>query len=237
MRLGIYGLKGDPVQTMHLALPEQAWTQHNLDSVEVVLAGQPVDKFEGVTDKEARFEMLEVGLADNDHFHASRVELDREGPSWMVETLLHYRNLHGPDVELFLIIGADRAPTIKNWHKADELVTLCTILVGPRDGLAVSEEWLKEVLPAGAKFGVIEMNASSTFIRKAVAAGWSIRYLVPDSIRAEIVARKLYLSPPAPVVAAPNSDSASPTATAQPVTPAAGTTDGAAETSGQPVNT
>jgi nicotinate-nucleotide adenylyltransferase len=188
MRFGIIGSKGDPWHNIHLALAEQAWQQHNLDWVYLLPAGQPVDKPEGVSDKEVRWRWTKLAARGNKRFRPSRLELDRKGPSYMADTLRALRRKHGDAAEMFLIIGEDRAPTIASWHEADVVVQMCTLLIGPRNpqGAKVDRQWLAQVLPAGARFDTIEYDLSSSFIRQVLRKGGSARYLAPDNILRDI---------------------------------------------------
>lgn len=195
-RIGIMGFKGDPLHWLHVLIAELARVQHKLDIVYCVTSGQPADKDpKEVTDKEIRHEMV-VALVGNDPYLVpSRVEIDRDGPSYMVDTIRHFRGLHEEDSQFFLIIGEDRAPTLKKWHQVDELVKLCTVLVAPRMNTAVDKKWCAEVLPAGTTFDTIEMEFSSTFIRRQRALGRDIRWLCPPEVIAVIEKHGLYAPP------------------------------------------
>lgn len=195
MRIGIMGFKGDPLHWMHVLLAELARVQHNLDKVYCVTAGQPVDK-KDVTDKEIRHQMVVATLKDDPYLIPSRIEVDRDGPSYMSDTLQEIKRLH-PDAELFLIIGQDRAPTIKDWHEPEVVIQLATLLVSPRASAAIDKEWLKSVLPEGARFDTIEWEMSSTWIRKQVELGRTVRWLVPAGGLAVLEEHKLYQPKPA----------------------------------------
>lgn len=185
MKIGIFGSKMDPPHVGHLVVAERARSIAKLDFVYLVPAGQPVDKASGVLDKELRFEMTEAAASTNQHFKASRLEIDREGPSYSIDTVLALRQLHGPEHEYFLIVGQDRAPTVANWHRADELIKLVALLVAPRPNTVKEELKLDTVLPKGATFEFMKGSVhdiSSTFLREEIAAGRSVRYLVPDPV-------------------------------------------------------
>jgi nicotinate phosphoribosyltransferase len=203
MRIGIMGAKGDPWHWMHFLVAELARVQHKLDRVYLVTAGQPVDKND-VTDKEIRHLTLTSVAGDDPYLIPSRVEIDREGKSYMSDTLRHFKKVHGDDAELFLIIGEDRAPTIVNWHEPEAICQLATFIIAPRMGLVrVEHEWLRSVLPKGARFETIELELSSSFIRKQREKGLNVRWLVPAAGITVLDEHQLYA---AKATAAPNTD-------------------------------
>ena len=191
MRIGVYGLTGDPLHNLHLAGPEQARVQLRLDFVLYVTSGQPVDK-PHVTDKNIRHAIVTAGTADNKDFIPTRVEVDREGPSFMADTLRAIRKEHGEQHEYFLIIGEDRVPTIASWHEPEAIAQLAQFAVLPRTSESLDKAALEAVLPKGSIAHPIELSWSSTFIRKQVKAGLSVRYLVPDTVLPEISQHALY---------------------------------------------
>lgn len=191
MRIGVYGLTGDPLHTQHLALPEQARTQLRLDFILYVTSGQPVDK-PHVTDKNIRHAIVVAGTASNEHFIPSRVEVDRDGPSYMADTLRAIRQQYGDEHEYFLIIGEDRVPTISSWHEPEAIAQLAQFAVLPRVSETLEKAALEAVLPKGSIAHPVEFSWSSTFVRKQVKAGMSVRYLVPDSVLPEIANHALY---------------------------------------------
>jgi nicotinate-nucleotide adenylyltransferase len=179
MRFGILGSSGDPWHRRHLAVGVQGKEQFNLDWVYLLPAGQPVGK-PNATNKDIRWQLTLAIANKNPKFRASRLEIDREGPSYMVDTLRELRRIHGSQAEMFLIIGEDRAPNVVTWHEATELVKMCTILVAPRGSRKLDPKWVESVLPPGSHFGIIEIDDSSSFIRKQIAEGKAVDYLVDD---------------------------------------------------------
>jgi nicotinate-nucleotide adenylyltransferase len=185
MRIGIFGSKVDPIHYGHLIIAECARVQYSLDIVYFVVAGQPVDKAACFFDKETRFKSVAAAIADNPKFRASDVEVNRQGPSYMVDTLRHFHNEHGDEkgTEYFLIIGEDRVPTISSWYKANEIIQLATFLVAPRGSRKLYPKRLVKKMPPGTKVNAVEspgFAVSSTFLREQINGGRSIRYMVPD---------------------------------------------------------
>lgn len=197
MNIGIVGSKVDPLHYGHLFLGERACEIAQLDLCYYLPVGQPVDKDEPITDREIRCEMAVAGTHHDPRFAVSRLEVDRPGYSYMVDTLRLLRAQHGDQHNYFLIIGADRAVGLDKWKSPAELVTLCEFLVANRAGEreAVSASWLKQVMPAGARaraLTVPNVNFSSTQVRALVRTGGDITYMVPPAVRRIIGRRGLY---------------------------------------------
>jgi nicotinate-nucleotide adenylyltransferase len=189
LRLGVFGGTFDPVHIGHLVLAEAAREQAKLDSVLFLPAGQPWRKPDReVTPMAHRLAMVSLAIAGNESFDVSTAELEREGPSYTAVTLTALRRDH-PGSELFFITGADALADMPNWRDPQRIVDLATILVAARGGEAPA--------PAveGARVQVVrmpEIGVSSSDLRQRVAAGASIRYLVPEPVRAYIAAHSLY---------------------------------------------
>jgi nicotinate-nucleotide adenylyltransferase len=195
LKIGVLGSGANPWTVSHLILGEQAAEQFDLDFVLLMPAGEPVDK--KVAPKAKRWKFTMTVARNNPRFVASRIEIDRDGPSYMVDTLSEIHRLF-PGAEVYLIIGEDRAPTIKNWKDASKIIDMSTIICGPRYGCEakVNADWLTSVLPAGARSGVVEIEYSATWIRKRIAAGKSVRYMVPDAELRDIKAVDAYAPAP-----------------------------------------
>lgn len=194
--LGIMGGAFNPIHSRHLMVAQAAIDQVGIDKVLFVPSGQPPHKKEGMLDKELRFEMVAAAVADNDRFEASRLEIDREGISWTIDTLKHLAAVHGSSVRLNFIIGEDNLDAIKNYDRRKEFLALCRLIVSPRataDATLLSR-W-KQELPE-ADLVILDCPAnevSSTTIRNWIAAGKSVRYLVHDAVFKILAAKKHYL--------------------------------------------
>ncbi|MGD9853773.1 MAG: nicotinate-nucleotide adenylyltransferase, partial [Planctomycetaceae bacterium] len=139
MRLGIYGGTFDPVHYGHLLLAEQCREQCALDEIWFVPAREPPHKqAETITPQSARLDMLEFALAGIPEFRISRIELDREGPGYTVDTL---RQLHedAPSRELFLLIGADSLRDFPSWREPQRILELATVVAVNRGAFAEEE--------------------------------------------------------------------------------------------------
>jgi nicotinate-nucleotide adenylyltransferase len=180
----------------------------DLEAVVWIPAGVPPHReIEQDPGPEARLEMVELTVASDERFAVSRIELDREGPSYTSDTL---RELHerSPDDELFLLLGGDQAVTLPSWHEPAEIFSLATVAVVERTGwhreaIAVK---LAGLLRGGGHriryFDMPRVDVSSSMIRRRAGAGLPIRYLVPDKVANFIGAQSLYgASVPVPVEA------------------------------------
>jgi len=145
-----------------------------------------------------RLEMVRLAVADDDLLEASPIEVEREGPSYTVRTLELLRDRR-PDDELTLLIGADVAARLDEWHEPRRVLELARVGIAGRPGAALAEaEAALERLGAGGRAELIEMpeiGISSTMVRRRVAEGLPIRYLVPDPVAALIAERGLYRAP------------------------------------------
>jgi nicotinate-nucleotide adenylyltransferase len=189
-RIGIMGGTFDPVHNGHLVAASEVQSRFELDEVVFVPTGQPWQKsHKEVSAAEDRYLMTVIATASNPRFSVSRVDIDRGGETYTIDTL---RDLHATygNAELFFITGADALEQIITWHKADELFDLAHFVGVTRPGYDLSDHHL----PTGA-VSLIEVPAmaiSSTACRTRVAAGEPVWYLVPDGVVQYIQKRRLY---------------------------------------------
>ncbi len=177
----------DPIHHGHLVAAEEARYALSLEQVLFVPAGRPWQKERHVAPAEERYQMTVLATKDNPAFEVSRTEIDRDGPTYTVDTL---RELHAatPGAELFFITGADAILEILSWKDPDEAMELATFVAVTRPGYPLGKLPSRQIV-------VLEIPAlaiSSTDIRARVAEGRPIRYLVPDAVAAHIRARDLY---------------------------------------------
>ncbi|MHB1063589.1 MAG: nicotinate-nucleotide adenylyltransferase [Georgenia sp.] len=190
-RVGVMGGTFDPVHHGHLVAASEVRGAFDLDEVLFVPTGeQPFKRNRRVTPAEHRYLMTVVATASNPRFNVSRVEIDRPGTTYTIDTL---RQLHEemPDADLYFITGADVLAQILNWKDADELWSLAHFVGVTRPG--------HELDPAGlpttgvSLMEVPAMAISSTDCRQRVAAGKPVWYLVPDGVVQYINKHELYL--------------------------------------------
>lgn len=185
-RIGVLGGTFDPVHVGHLMDAAAARHQLDLDRVLVVVARDPWQKRERViAPAEVRYEMLVAALDGTDGIDASRIELERDGPTYTIDTV---EQLASPDRELFLVIGSDVAAGLASWHRIDELRERVTLAI-------VDRETAPFPSPPGwrvARVAVPRLDLSSTDLRDRVAAGEPIDFLVPTPAARILRAHHLY---------------------------------------------
>ncbi|MEN9993271.1 MAG: hypothetical protein RLY83_841 [Actinomycetota bacterium] len=187
-RLGVMGGTFDPIHHGHLVAASEVASAFNLDGVLFVPTGEPWQKTK-VTDSEHRYLMSVIATASNPRFTVSRVDIDRDGPTYTVDTLRDIRAAY-PDAELFFITGADAIKQILEWKDVDQVWPLAHFVAVTRPGHKLE---LPEA-PAGA-ISVLEIPAlaiSSTDVRARVAKGDPVWYLVPDGVVQYIGKHNLY---------------------------------------------
>ena len=197
MRLGIMGGTFDPIHFGHLVTAQEALVQFNLDRVLFMPTGHPALKLdERVTPAEDRYLMTVVATASNPDFDVSRLEVDRQGLTFTVDTLLALRDEYGPSAELFFITGADAVWDIVGWKDAEKVAGLATFIAATRPGYDLqAAKAAHEEAATSFRIEYIEVPAlaiSSTDLRARVAARRSIRYLAPEAVAAYVEKRGLY---------------------------------------------
>jgi nicotinate-nucleotide adenylyltransferase len=195
-RVGIYGGVFNPPHHGHLIAAQEAHSQLDLDVVVWIPVGRaPHREVEQDPGAEARLQMTELAAGADERFRVSRIELERAGPSYTVDTLRQLRERE-PDAELFLILGGDQALALPSWHRPEGLLELATIAVferGSSNRKAIGAKLAR--MPGAERLCFLDMprvDISSTLVRRRAAAGEPIRYLVPDKVANFIGAQSLY---------------------------------------------
>lgn len=198
MRVGILGGTFDPVHLGHLIIAEEAAEQLSLDRVIFVPAGNPWFK-EGndITPATARLEMLRLAVGSNPLFCIDTQELERNGPTYTVDTLEELRKRLGAAAELYFIIGLDALAELARWREPQRIVKLCRFAAMRRPEYTRLEvPGLDEAVPdIGDRVCPIEniqVDISSSDIRRRVQEGLSIRYLVPAAVESYIRDKGIY---------------------------------------------
>ncbi|MBU6453770.1 MAG: nicotinate (nicotinamide) nucleotide adenylyltransferase [Cyanobacteria bacterium REEB67] len=203
--IGIMGGAFNPIHSRHLLVGQCALDQLGVSKVLFVPSGDPPHKKDGLLDKEARFELVQLACSDNELFEASRIEIDRPGITWTIDTLKQikadYLAAGVTDVRLNFIIGEDNLPVLAKYARAAEFLALCRVVVSPRQtsdsDQALLKQWLpvfQAVLPT-AELAILAAPAnevSSTLIRDWLKQGKSVRYLVHDKVNARMLAAGHY---------------------------------------------
>jgi nicotinate-nucleotide adenylyltransferase len=179
----------DPIHHGHLVAASEVAAAFKLDQVIFVPTGEPWQK-PLVTNSEDRYLMTVIATASNPRFNVSRVDIDRDGPTYTVDTLRDIQTTY-PDAELFFITGADAITQILAWKDVDELWSAAKFIAVTRPGHAMQ-------LPADAPAGAIEvleipaLSISSTDVRHRAANSEPVWYLVPDGVVQYINKHQLY---------------------------------------------
>lgn len=199
--IGIFGGTFDPIHIAHLAIAEEAREAVGLERVLFVPAGIPVHKpGRPISPAEHRVAMVALAIADNPAFALSRAEVDRAGPSYAVDTLEMLAaeiTAAGRRPDLVFILSSEAYAGLPTWHRPERILELCRMAVVPRPGADPVDPVAMARLVPGADRRTIVIDGpmlavSGSTIRSRLAAGRSIRYLVPDAVIAYIGDHGLY---------------------------------------------
>lgn len=196
-RLGVMGGTFDPIHHGHLVAASEVASRFGLDEVVFVPTGQPWQKADrDVSGAEDRYLMTVIATASNPRFTVSRVDVERPGMTYTVDTLKDLRSERGDDVDLFFITGADAMAQILTWRGVDELFELAHFVACNRPGVELDPA-ITGGLPKDrvSMVSIPALAISSTDCRARVADGEPIWYLVPDGIVQYIQKRGLYREP------------------------------------------
>ncbi|WP_243064752.1 nicotinate-nucleotide adenylyltransferase [Humibacter sp. RRB41] len=189
-RVGVMGGTFDPIHHGHLVAASEVAQSFDLDEVVFVPTGQPWQKG-NVTESEHRYLMTVIATASNPRFTVSRVDVDRDGPTYTIDTLRELQAAR-PDSDLFFITGADAIAQILSWRDVEELWKLAHFVAVSRPGHQLEVTGL----PNG-DVSLLEVPAlaiSSTDCRDRVSRGFPVWYLVPDGVVQYISKHHLYRS-------------------------------------------
>jgi nicotinate-nucleotide adenylyltransferase len=196
LRIGILGGAFNPPHIGHLVCAQEALVQLELEKVVFMPVGvAPHREIELDPGAEARLEMAELAVADDDRFEVSRMEVDKDTPSYTSETLAALRE-ESPDDELFLILGGDQAAALGSWHEPEKVLELATVAVFERVSWGRNAIVIKIGRLEGARnvryLDMPLLQVSSSAIRRRVREGLPIRYLVTDRVAEYISSNDLY---------------------------------------------
>lgn len=201
---GILGGTFDPIHLGHLAIAERTRDTLDLEGVVFVPAAQNPLKHTAPSPAADRVAMVELAISGNDRFRVSRIELEREGPSYTVDTLESFhadgRYAGGGRPDPVVIISVEALKALPAWHRVDRLLELAQVAVLPRRGYEPpAPDWLASTFPGRSERFLMldgpDLGHSASEIRTRVAAGRSVRYLVPEAVEGWILRRSLYGAP------------------------------------------
>jgi len=198
-RIGIMGGTFDPIHKGHLALAKKAMEEFILDEIIFIPSGMPPHKKPGsVTDKEHRFNMVKSAIKGKKNYKISRLELDKKGFTFAVDTFNELKKKFGKNAKLFYIMGLDSINEILEWRKPLELFKLCEFIVGTRPGSRIRTfKRLVKFPPLQKEVDKIHLmelkeNISSSEIRENLAAGKTIKGVLPKIVENYIKRSNLY---------------------------------------------
>ncbi len=189
-RIGVMGGTFDPIHHGHLVAASEVAQSFGLDEVVFVPTGLPWQK-DKVTESEHRYLMTVIATASNPQFTVSRVDIDRDGPTYTIDTLKDLKAAR-PDAELYFITGADAVAQILGWRDHDELWELAHFVAVSRPGHVLSTEGLPS--EDVSQLEIPALSISSTDCRARVRRGHPVWYLVPDGVVQYIAKHDLYRS-------------------------------------------
>lgn len=193
LRVGVMGGTFDPIHHGHLVAASEAAHRFGLDEVVFVPTGEPWQKAgRKISPAEDRYLMTVIATASNPRFTVSRVDIDRAGPTYTIDTLRDVRGDY-PDADLYFITGADALSSIMSWHDWEDMFALAEFVGVTRPGYELTED----MLPADIQervhlLDIPAMAISSTDCRERAAAGRPVWYLVPDGVVQYIAKHRLY---------------------------------------------
>ncbi len=191
-RLGVMGGTFDPIHLGHLIAASEALHELRLDCVLFVPAGRPWQKGT-FAPAEDRYSMTVLAAASHERFAVSRLELDRGGPTYTVDTMEQLKDFYGDGVALYFIVGRDALAKLGTWHRVERLASLVELVAVSRPEAGEDTAPLAESWPSVVYLDIPEVAISSTEIRERIGAGRPIDYLVPTEVEDYIRRNGLYL--------------------------------------------
>ena len=193
-RIAVMGGTFNPIHYAHLISAEQVRAGLGYDKILFIPSARPPHKVADadIIEPEHRYQMVLLAITENPHFEVSRIELERAGPSYTIETLKALKELYGETTELAWIIGADSLIEYRIWKDFDEVLERCVMIATTRPNYDLNRVPL-EIRKRVTAFPITGVDISATVIRERVRKGLSIQYLVPEAVQAYIQQHQLYL--------------------------------------------
>ncbi|MGQ9571652.1 MAG: nicotinate-nucleotide adenylyltransferase [Dehalococcoidia bacterium] len=199
MRLGVLGGTFDPPHLGHLMLAQEAWLALGLEQVLFVPAGDPWRKAgQELSARNHRLAMVQLAVGDNPRFAVSTLEIEREGPSYTVDTLVALQKQRADATEILFLMGQDSLADLPNWRQPERIIALARLAVARRSAWEEAEaDALESCLPGISRrlvwLDMPRIDISSTAVRERVRRGLSIRYWVPPEVEDYIRQHRLYV--------------------------------------------
>ncbi len=193
-RIAVMGGTFNPIHYAHLISAEQVRAGLGYDKILFIPSARPPHKVADadIIEPEHRYQMVLLAITENPDFEVSRIELERAGPSYTIQTLKALTKLYGETTELAWIIGADSLIEYKVWKDFDEVLARCVMIATTRPNYDLNRVPL-DIRKRVTTFPITGVDISATAIRERVRKRLSIRYLVPEAVQAYIGKHQLYL--------------------------------------------
>lgn len=196
-RIGVFGGSFNPIHIGHLVIAEAAWQEFALEKVLFIPTADTPNKPMHHIDKYLRYHMVEIAVKDNPHFEISPIEIERDGPSYTVDTIRLLQRRFPDGTEFYFIAGTDAVAGLPSWKYNRELLESCQFICASRPG---DEDRLKQTIRYFGPMGLEkihflrtpELEISSTILRGLIRADRSVRYLIPDAVISFIHENQLY---------------------------------------------
>lgn len=196
-RLGIFGGSFNPIHIGHLVIAEAAWQEFHLEKVIFIPTADTPNKAMHHIDKHLRYKMVELAIEDNPHFSISPIEMERDGPSYTVDTIRQLKQEEPAGTEFYFIAGTDAVADLPTWKYNRELMETCDFICASRPG---DEDKIKQSVRYFGSLGLQkihflrtpELEISSTILRGLIRSDRSVRYLMPDKVISFIQNNQLY---------------------------------------------
>ncbi|WP_332633478.1 nicotinate-nucleotide adenylyltransferase [Halalkalibacter flavus] len=188
-KIGLFGGTFNPPHLGHLLFAQEVLVEFELDEIWFIPVNVPPHKeSDDLASNQDRVDMLVGATDDHEQFYVNTIELEREGPSYTIDTMRQLKQLY-PTYEFYFLIGGDMIEYLPKWEKVDELLELVTFIGVKRPGSSVdTTNYAKQV----RLLEMAQVDISSTAIRKRVQEGKPITYMVPNSVEALVKERELY---------------------------------------------
>ena len=186
-RIGIFGGSFNPIHIGHLIIAEAACQKFNLEKVIFIPSGDTPNKSMHNINKFVRYEMVKIAIEDNYKFDISPIEINRNGPSYTVNTIHELKDIMKEKYRIFFIAGSDAIADLPNWKHNMELLTLCDFICVERSG---DEKLLFKSIMSFDELGktkihrlrIPKVDISSTILRNMIKDNRSVKYFIPDKV-------------------------------------------------------
>lgn len=193
-RIGVLGGTFNPIHIGHLAIAQMALETMRLQKVIFVPANSPPHKNDSnIAPAKDRFQMVKLAIKGNPFLKISDFEIKKEGKSYTIDTLWHFRRIFPRDTQLFFIIGGDTLPQLKNWRYIEDILKIAIFIVVNRPGQFKKDRSMKINYFSVPMPGI---DISSSYVRSRIAQGKTVKYFVPESAIGYIKKHHLYQTHP-----------------------------------------